>query len=145
MEDTTMTPQRPDGAPKLDALDFELTDFDEARQALDELPPGVGTVRTLEPGYWESRRRKPEVTDRALTGATIDWVLALPPDLRPKVLCERFPRVANALAAAWPDRGDRRAALERLANDDRGQRAGFPHPVRVEIETLYAAVLAGTL
>lgn len=129
--------------PELGALDFELTDFDEARQAMDELPPGVGTVRTLEPGYWESRRRKAEVTDRALTGAAIDWMLALPPDLRPKALCERYPRVANALAAAWPDPGDRRAAMERLANDERGQRAGFPHAVRMEIEMLYAAVRAG--
>lgn len=141
-----MTIQGPDSKPApIDALEFELTDFTDARQALDELPPGVGTARTLEPGYWESRRRKPEVTDRALTGAAIDWLLALPPELRPKTLCERFPRVANALAKAWPDPADRRAAMDRLANDDRGRRAGFPHPVRVEIEALYAAVLAGTL
>ena len=129
--------------PELGALNFELTDFDDARHALDELPPGVGTVRTLEPGYWDSRRRKPQVTDRALTGAAIDWMLALPPDLRPKALCERFPRVANALATVWPDRAGRHAAIERLVNDERGQRAGFPHAIRMEIETLAAAVRAG--
>ncbi len=129
--------------PELGALNFELTDFDDARHALDELPPGVGTARALEPGYWDSRRRKPQVTDRALTGAAIDWLLALPPDLRPKALCERYPRVANALAAVWPDRADRHAAIERLVNDERGQRAGFPHAIRMEIETLAAAVRAG--
>lgn len=129
--------------PALDALEFELTDFDDARRALDELPPGVGSLQALEPGYWEGRRRPPQPTDRALTGAAIEWMLGLRDDLRPRALCERYPRVANALADAWPDAAQREQALERLVNDERGKRAGFPQAVRMELELLYGVVLAG--
>ncbi|HEY1393248.1 MAG TPA: hypothetical protein VFV25_07715, partial [Methylibium sp.] len=89
--------------PAFDGLDFQLTDFDEARAALDELPPGINEVQRLKPGFWDARRRKPMATDRALAGSTMDWVMGLTPGLRPRVLCERFPRIANALAACWLD------------------------------------------
>ncbi len=41
------------------SIEFEATDFDSARQALDELPAGVIQVKHLQPGYWESLRRLP--------------------------------------------------------------------------------------
>lgn len=129
--------------PVLDALEFELTDLDDARRALDELPPGIGAAQAIGPGYWQGRRRPPQPTDRALTGAAIAWMLGLREDLRPRELCERFPRLANALAVVWPDAAQRQRALERLVNDERGQRAGFPHAVRMELELLYGVVLAG--
>jgi hypothetical protein len=129
--------------PVLDALEFELTDLDDARRSLDELPPGVGTAQAIEPGYWQGRRRAPQPTDRALTGAAIEWMLGLREDLRPRELCERFPRLANALAAVWPDAAQRELALARLVNDDRGHRGGFPHAVRMELELLYGVVMAG--
>lgn len=139
-----MTHDRPGPPPPaLDALEFELTDFDDARRALDELPPGVGTMHTLEPGYWNGRRRPTQPTDRALTGAAIEWMIGLRDDLRPRELCERYPRIANFLAEAWPDPARRQQALEHLVNDERGQRAGFPHAVRMELELLYGVVLAG--
>ncbi|HMQ74005.1 MAG TPA: hypothetical protein PKA84_00740 [Rubrivivax sp.] len=138
---TSDRPSRP--SPALDALEFELTDLDEARRALDELPPGVGTAQAGSPGYWKGRRRPPQPTDRALTGAAIEWMLGLREDLRPRELCERFPRLANALATAWADAAQRQQALEKLVNDERGQRSGFPHAVRMELELLYGVVLAG--
>jgi hypothetical protein len=45
---TTMNHQSPKPLAPLDALDFEITDFDEARRALDELPAGAG----FRPRYW---------------------------------------------------------------------------------------------
>jgi hypothetical protein len=123
-----------------DALEFELTDFDDARRAHEALPDGVDKLPELEPNFWEQRRRKPQPTDRALAGYSIDWLLALPPSLRPKLLCESYPRAVNAIAAAAP--GDERCAvLAELLSDRRGRRHGFPERERLEIEALYDAAL----
>jgi len=124
-----------------DALEFELIDIESARAAHDEAPPGVGALPPPE-GVWEARRRKPCPTDRALAGTTIDWMLALPAPLRPYVLCEQYPRVANALAVAWGEPGKRQALLEDLVADRPRKRIGFPEAVRREIETLRCDVTA---
>ena len=128
--------------PAFDALEFELTDLSDARHALDELPAGVMTAQTLAPGYWLERRRKPTATDRALTGAAIDWLLRLPERLRPTATCERFPRIVNAIAASWAQPAERDALLDNLLGNGRSQRAGFPLQVRTEIEALRTATRA---
>jgi len=128
--------------PAFDALEFEITDLSDAKHALDELPAGVMTAQTLAPGYWLERRRKPTATDRALTGAAIDWLLALPERLRPKATCEQFPRIVNAIAASWTQPVDRDMLLNSLLGNSRSQRAGFPPLVRTEIEALRTAVRA---
>jgi hypothetical protein len=127
------------------AIDFELVPVDAARAAHDELPPGVELLPTLVPDYWVPRRRKPGPSDRALTGATIDWLLSLPATVRPKLLCEKYARVANAIAAAAPGAG-RLAAIDALLVDRRGNRGGFPAEVRYEIEQLrdWAAAAAAS-
>ena len=123
----------------LGVIEFELTDIADARRAHDTLPEGVDKLPALAPDYWEQRRRKPLPTDRALNGATIDWLLKLPLSLRPRELCDRYPRAANALAAAW--HGDERAAvLDDLLSDRRGRRRGFPPEIRSELEALRYAV-----
>ena len=120
----------------LDSFEFELTDFDQARRALEELPPGVGGIATLTPGYWEARRRKATPSDKALAGIAIDWLLALPSDVRPKALCDRFPRIANKIAAHWGDHAGAAAALQYLLTDERGGRRGFGLEVEVELRRL---------
>jgi hypothetical protein len=122
------------------SIEFELTDIEHARLALEELPEGVDKVPTLALNYWEQKRRKPVATDRALQGSTIDWLLKLPPPLRPRELCDRFPRAANALAAAWRDVEQRIEALDELLADRRGNRRGFPPEVRSELQALRYAV-----
>ncbi len=121
------------------AIEFELTDIDDARRAHDALPEGVDKLPELALNYWEQRRRKPVPTDRALQGVTIDWMLKLPLSLRPRELCDRYPRAANALATAWCT-SERDAVLDDLLSDRRGRRRGFPPEVRSELEALrYAA------
>jgi hypothetical protein len=120
-------------------IDFELTDLDDARLALEELPEGVGKFPALAAGYWEARRRRPLPSDRALQGSTIEWLLALPQSLQPRLLCDRYPRAANALAAAWASK-DRAAALDNLLVDRRGNRRGFPPEVRSELLALRYAL-----
>lgn len=128
---SSTTPQK-----NLDALEFELTDFDTARQALDELPPGVAEIHRLSPGYWEQRRRPSAPTDRALSGATLEWLARLPPTLRPAKLTERFPRVANQLALAWSSGVQCAATFDDLLTDHRGGRHGFPYDVEAELKGL---------
>jgi len=121
------------------SIEFELTDLENARLALEELPAGVDQVPTLAANYWEQRRRKPLPTDRALQGATIDWLLKLPASLQPRELCDRYPRAANAVAAAWSG-AERAAVLDDLLSDRRGRRRGFPPEIRSELEALRYAV-----
>ena len=125
-----------------DSFEFQLTDFDEARQALDELPPGVGEAASLAPGYWQTRRRTPTATDRALAGFAIDWLLALPGDVRPTVLCDRFPRIVNQIAVHWPDRAQAADALNYLLTDARGGRRGFGIEIEAELRRLLRHALA---
>ena len=124
-------------------LEFELTDFDSARQALEELPPGVAEVKRLQPGYWEQRRRPAAPTDRALAGMTLDWMAKLPPMVRPARLAERYPRVANQLAQNWPSGMRCAATFDDLLVDHRGGRHGFPYDVEAELKGLkeYRSVL----
>jgi hypothetical protein len=129
------TQQPPKPAPP-GSIDFEITDFDAARQVLDDLPPGVGRAKALEPGFWEQQRRKPTPTDRALTGVAMDWVIGLPPLLRPHNACEHFPRVVNAIASAWSDTAYSVQVLDHMINDYRGGRRGFPAAVQDELAAL---------
>jgi len=120
------------------SIDFEETDFDSARQALDELPAGVEEVKHLQAGSWDKERRKPVATDRALTGLAMDWVIGLPPALRPHATCEQFPRVINAMAAAWNNSAYGLQVIDHIINDYRGGRRGFPEAVQRELSALHA-------
>lgn len=132
-------PSTPPSKPPPGSIDFEITDFDDARRVLDELPAGVLEIQRMRNGGdWISRRRKPLPTDRALTGAALDWVIGLPPSLRPHATCEQFPRVANAVAASWIDLPFSIQVIDHMINDYRGGRRGFPAVVRAELEALYA-------
>lgn len=129
-------PQPPKPSAPLGAIDFEQTDFDDARRALDELPSGLVELQRLREGGWESRRRKPLPADRALTGAAMDWVIGLPPSLRPHATCEQFPRVANVIAASWRDLPFSLRVIDHMINDYRGGRRGFPVDVQRELLAL---------
>lgn len=131
-----MNHQPPKQRPPLDALDFEITDFDEARRALEELPAGLTVMQQKTPGYWQDRRRGQLPSDRALTGAAMDWIVALPPPIRPHTTCEQFPRVANAIADSWTDVPLCTRVLDHMLHDYRGGRRGFPATVQAELNSL---------
>lgn len=130
-------PTTPPPKPFGDSLDFEITDFSDARRSLDELPAGLAQLQRLrEGGDWSASRRKSLPTDRALTGLAMDWVMALPPSLRPHTACEQFPRVVNAIATSWADRASSMRVLEHMIHDYRGGRRGFPRSVQAELSAL---------
>lgn len=133
----------PPSKPPPGSIDFEITDFDDARRALDELPAGVAQVqRMLKGDDWAARRRKPLPTDRALTGEAMDWVISLPPPLRPHSACEQFPRVINAIAASWLDPHFCVQVIDHMIKDYRGGRRGFPASVQAELQALHRDRLA---
>ena len=120
------------------SFDFELTDFSDAREALDNMSISVAeqAARPRDSGFWLARRRPKLPTDRALAGVAMDWLMQLPPTARPVKLAEQMPRLANQLAELWADPGDRLAALDALLIDRRGGRHGLPWELRHEVEVL---------
>lgn len=118
-------------------LEFELTDFESARQVLDnESISPFDVAAAASPEKWKRIRRRILPTDRALSGRAIDWLISLPPELRPQALSAQFPRIVNALALAWADAGERRATLRGLLYSERKGRKGFPPRVLAELIAL---------
>ena len=119
------------------SLEFEITDFGEARRVLDDESISQFHVETVvKPAHWKRLRRAALPTDRALSGQAIDWLLSLPRELHPEKLSAQFPRVANALAQAWHEPSERQAALDKLFDDGRAGRSGFPRDVQGELVAL---------
>jgi len=116
---------------------FELTDIGDARRILDiESISQFDVATVVPPEHWKRLRRANLPTDRALTGRAIDWLLALPPKLRPQNLSFHFPRIVNALAEVWDEPQPCQAALDRLLGDGRRCRKGFPLAVHDELAAL---------
>ena len=97
---------------------------------------GCNRVHLSAPDYWTVRRRAAAPTDRALSSDTMSWMTTLPSDMRPTTLCERFPRIANAVSQAWPNRDHCESLFAALLTVRRGKRRGFRVDVQLEIERL---------
>jgi len=89
--------------------------------------------------FGRSNDDKPSAAERMIAGATIDWLVALPNESRPKALCERFPHVANRLAREWPNAARSQQSLQVLTDDARWGSAGFPLQVQGELRRMLAA------
>ena len=98
--------------------------------------PRSGPIYPDHSSSWDGRRRSKTPTDKAMSGTTLDWVISLPAHLRPKQICNRFPRIANSLAAVWKDRAACLSMLSGLLADGRTRRRGFPIVLRQEIQSL---------
>ena len=109
-------------------LTFEVTSLDEAREALDEPPAGVAQLRRASASDWVLRRRTLSESERRLSRAATQWLLALPRELRPLELIRRHPRIANVMSERWDDTSAILQLLDDLVLDRRGGRMGFPRP-----------------
>jgi hypothetical protein len=65
--------------------------------------------------------------------ATFKWMAALPRNVRPVALLQRYPRIANIMARAWGDPVMFREYMFELLIDRRGGRQGFPENIRAEL------------
>lgn len=86
--------------------------------------------------FGREKLHKPLSTERMLAGTTIDWLIAFPLEARPKALCEKYPHVANRLAAQWRQKATLHASLQALVDDKRWGTAGFPALVQGELRKL---------
>ena len=84
-------------------------------------------------------RRPERRQDRELMEHAVLWANGLPSELRPNLLLESYPRVANRLALCWPDKRLTHHLFEDLLVDNRGGRKGFPSPVSAELLQLRRA------
>lgn len=127
----------PPPAPKpLGSIDFEQTDFEAARAALEEPPAGVKALKRVDPASWSKQRRPAEARDRLLTPAADMWLDQLPRGIRPLDLPRAYPRIANEIAEVWNNGPLCLRLLEELMVDRRGGRRGFPARVALEIAAL---------
>ncbi|MBX9716329.1 MAG: hypothetical protein K2X42_06995 [Burkholderiaceae bacterium] len=85
----------------------------------------------------EQRRTLPSEQDRALSAEARQWLRSLPTRERPLALCSMYPRLANRLAAVWPDAAQTEAVFDELMIDRRGGRLGFAPLVASELMRLH--------
>ena len=106
-----------------------------AKQMESKSDDGMDTD-PLSINFERRKDHKPAATERMLAGSTIDWLISFPADARPKALCDRYPHVANRLAANWADAAQSAKSLQLLADDARWGNAGFPAQVQGELQRM---------
>jgi hypothetical protein len=84
-----------------------------------------------------TKHRKSEPAN-GLLKPTFAWASTLPVEAQPRSLMYKFPRIANLLAAMWPDPTSFRRYMDDLLVDKRGNRQGFPVDVLKELFELRA-------
>jgi hypothetical protein len=83
---------------------------------------------------WTSRRKAAPCNE--LLHSTLGWAGNLPPEVKPQALMDRYPRLANLVAANWKEAQAFRLCLDGLLVDRRGGRQGFPRDVLDEFARL---------
>lgn len=78
--------------------------------------------------------------ERDLLASTFRWLVTLPETARPKKLAGQFPRIANKLAMLWSEPVVCKKYIVSLVLDDRGDRAGFPPDMLMELAELEAYI-----
>lgn len=103
-----------------------------------EMEPEQTAPRPSAPAAPPRPSRSQHDWETRLTDTAVAWRDALPEDIRPHHLAERFPRIANRLALIWADPAGTAAFLDELLIDKRGGRQGFPAPVADDLRRLRA-------
>jgi hypothetical protein len=127
---------RPSGLVEFESIEPEAVAQRAAEAAVDE----TMDMDPLSINFERRKDHKPAAAERMLAGTTIDWLVAFPTDSRPKALCDRYPHVANRLAAQWSNRSRSVQSLKLLAEDVRWGSAGFPGQVQGELQRLLQAM-----
>jgi len=86
---------------------------------------------------WEAHRSPQNQANPAIK-QLLPWVQQLPPEVRPRHLVIKYARIANKLAELWKQPVACEKYFNELMMDDRGDRAGFPVEVALELAALQA-------
>ncbi|WP_427307329.1 hypothetical protein [Cupriavidus sp. H39] len=116
----------------MEPLSFEFVTVEEAKKILDGEPPVQAAPD------WSDLRRPPAPQDTVLSDLAMRWVLSLPGEARPLMLCRRYPRIGNQLAALSANPAALHDFLVELLIDKRGGRQGFPDGIALELSRLHA-------
>lgn len=119
----------------MEPLSFEFVTVEEAKKILDGEPPVQAAPD------WSELRRAPSPEDAALSDVAMRWLVSLPAGARPLVLCRRYPRIGNQLAALSANPVALHAFLVELLIDKRGGRQGFPEGIALELSRLHEYVV----
>ena len=111
-----------------DAASWSPANLDRARRR----PEHLAQARPS-PGKYE---RADQRADRILSLDAVDWLQALPHDVRPVNLAQRHPRICNRIAERWKYPELMVPYFDDLLMDGRGGRQGFPMSIAIEISSL---------
>jgi hypothetical protein len=110
------------------ALEFEKVSISDLRKELDrENKPVEASKCTFE---------RTAQAGAVLTDEAARWIASLPVQVRPIVLAQKFPRIANSIADLWRRVARCEEYLDTLVVDLRGDRTGFPLDVAKELNAL---------
>jgi hypothetical protein len=115
----------------MDFIPFEKVSLQEAKAVLDRDQSAPIPQRNWAAVREANVAKHTEITERAWT-----WLEALPRDVQPGSIVQRFPRILNKLAELWPRPVQCEKYLDALILDHRGSRKGFPPDVAKEIALL---------
>ncbi len=132
---------RPSGTIEFEQVVFESPVASAPTPAAAPVDAALDTD-ALSINFGRNKDSKATPAERMLAGASIDWLVAFPPEARPKALCERFPHVANRLAKEWSHKANLAKSLQLLAGDARWGSAGFPVQVQSELKRLLQGLTA---
>jgi hypothetical protein len=101
------------------------------------IPADLERLLDAEPGAWAKYRKVPTREDQRLGRHAMDWLRAIPKDVRPLHTAVNYPYVTNRLAAAWDKQDELQDCLDELLNSKRQKkRKGFPPEVVHELRVL---------
>ena len=131
---------RPSGTIDFEAVEIPSTTGAAAAPAAPAAAPVDDKLDgdPLSINFGREKVHKPLSTERMLAGATIDWLISFSIATRPKALCDKYPHVANRLAAMWADKAAAHRSVQALVDDKRWGTAGFPALVQAELQRLLA-------
>lgn len=102
----------------------------------------VAPQKALDPTRTSFQRSALSIHDKTLSPLVPGWMESLPPDVKPRFLCKRFPRIANRLALCWADSALTVRLIDDFLSDKRGTRLGFPAEATAELSSLRQAAFA---
>ena len=121
-------------------IEFEFTDLNDAREEAEKPSAHRCAWKNCCRAIGKNsvaRSRRRTVPSPA---KTIDWMLALPSNARPKALVRAVPAHRQPLGRHWNNLRDTQLVLMRLLADERGNRKGFSLQIEQEIGRLAAYV-----
>jgi hypothetical protein len=112
-------------------IDWEDVDYHDA------LPAEILEAQLNKTAVEEAKAKIKRTTSKvALDRRSKNIIESLPKEIQPLSIAETFPHIMNLIAASWQEPKMFVQTLDELLIDDRGNRAGFPFAVIVELTDL---------